>query len=295
MTLRLPHTTLEQWRVLQAVVDSGGFAQGAGALHRSQSAVSYTLARLQSQLGLPLLQTEGRRARLTATGAALLQEAQPLIEGLLRLEDRARALQQGWEAVVRLAVDSMFPTPRLLTCLAEFSAQCPDTQVELREVILSGADDALFGGEADLIIGSRVPEGFLGDRLLDVEFVAVAHPSHPLHQLGRPLTGEDLARQLQVVIRDSGTREPRDEGWLGASRRWTVSTPETAVALLSSGFGFAWQARHRIEEALAQGMLLPLNLAAGQVRHAPLYLVLRDAELAGPATLALARILRAAA
>ena len=51
-----PRTTLEQWRVLQAIVDAGGFAQAAQELHRSQSSVSYAIARLQEQVGVPLLE-----------------------------------------------------------------------------------------------------------------------------------------------------------------------------------------------------------------------------------------------
>ena len=67
---RIPRTTLEQWAVLAAVVDEGGFAQAAAALHRSQSAVSYAVARLQEALDVPLLVTrrpqsgaDRRRAR----------------------------------------------------------------------------------------------------------------------------------------------------------------------------------------------------------------------------------------
>ena len=40
----------------------GGFAQAAEALHRSQSSVSYTVARMQDQLGVPLLRIDGRKA-----------------------------------------------------------------------------------------------------------------------------------------------------------------------------------------------------------------------------------------
>jgi len=47
MAAFMPKTSLEQWAVLAAVVDEGGYAQAAAALHRSQSAVSYAVSRLQ--------------------------------------------------------------------------------------------------------------------------------------------------------------------------------------------------------------------------------------------------------
>ena len=66
-------TSLEQWAVLAAVVDEGGYAQAAVALHRSQSAVSYAVARLQEELDVSLLVIEGRKAVLTPHGQTLLQ------------------------------------------------------------------------------------------------------------------------------------------------------------------------------------------------------------------------------
>ena len=51
----LPKTSLEHWSIFAAVVDHGGFSQAAAALNRSQSAVSYSVARLQEAMGLPLL------------------------------------------------------------------------------------------------------------------------------------------------------------------------------------------------------------------------------------------------
>ncbi len=66
--MSLARTTLEQWAVLAAVVDRGGFAQAAQALHRSQSAVSYATARLQEALGVELLSIQGRRAGTDSAG-----------------------------------------------------------------------------------------------------------------------------------------------------------------------------------------------------------------------------------
>ncbi|MHB9118073.1 MAG: LysR family transcriptional regulator [Burkholderiales bacterium] len=293
--MNFPRTSLDQWRVLHAVVEHGGYAQAAAALHRSQSSVSYAVGRLQEQLGIALLEPAGRRMRITGAGQALMRDAVPLIDSLLKLESRAQSLQQGWEAEVRLAADSVYPVDALLCGLADFSAQCPGTRVQLHEVVMSGADDALISGQVDIAITHRVPQGFLGDWLLEVEFVAVAAPSHPLHALGRPATPDDLAQHLLVVMRDSGNRQPRDEGWLGASQRWTVSSPDTSISVVAAGLGFAWLPRHRIADKLATGSLKPLYLAAGQVQRAALHLVFANPEGAGPAARTMAENLRASA
>lgn len=287
----IPKTTLEQWRVLQAVVDHGGYAQAAMALHKSQSALSYTVARLQEQLGIELLVLEGRKAQLTPAGSTLLRRSRDLLSEACRLEQLATQLRQGWEAEVRLGVESLLPTSLLAAMLVEFAPQAPNTRIKVREEVLSGAEELLLRGEVDLAVVGVLPPGFLGEPVLAVEFIAVAAPGHALHRLERPLCSDDLARQLQVVVRDSGSRN-RDAGWLGAAQRWTVSSPATSAELVSSGQGFAWLPLHLIADRLADGRLLPLPLITGQRRKVNLHLVVAQPELAGPATRVLAGIVR---
>ena len=90
-----PRVTLEQWRTLQAVIDHGGFAQAAEVLHRSQSSVSYTVARMQEQLGVPLLRIEGRKAALTEAGEVLLRRSRQLVTQASQLEEIAHHMEQG--------------------------------------------------------------------------------------------------------------------------------------------------------------------------------------------------------
>ena len=47
-----PHITLEQWRALLAVVDAGGYAQAAEVMHKTQSAVSYAIQKMEAVLGV---------------------------------------------------------------------------------------------------------------------------------------------------------------------------------------------------------------------------------------------------
>ena len=136
-----------------------------------------------------------------------------------------------------------------------------------------------------------MPVGYLGDPLLLVEFVAVAHPQHALHRLERELSADDLARELQVVIRDSGSRAPIDHGWLGAAQRWTVSSMATSLAVVSAGLGFAWLPCHLVQPQIDAGLLRPLPLNTGQRRSATLYLMFGQPQLAGPATRQLAAVL----
>jgi DNA-binding transcriptional LysR family regulator len=275
-------TTLEQWAILAEVIDRGGFAQAAASLNRSQSAVSYTVGRLQESLGIPLLTLAGRKSVLTAHGRTLLARARSLIHDLETLEALARSLARGWEPELKLVVDAAFPRSRLLEIIAELQASCPGTQMQLSDAVLSGAEDAITKGLADIVITTRVPPGFLGDRLLDVEFIAVARSDHALLALQRKITADDLVRHVQVVVRDSGTNG-RDEGWLGSKYRFTVSSMEASLATILAGLAYAWLPEPMIAAALRSEQLKRLPLDLGSSRIVTLYLVLVRPELVGPA------------
>jgi DNA-binding transcriptional LysR family regulator len=234
-------------------------------------------------LDLPLLVVEGRRSVLTTQGQTLLARARGLLRELDTLEALARGLKQGWESDLKLVVDAAFPRPRLLEIIAELQSSCPSTQIQLADVVLSGAEEAIMQSTADLVVTSRVPAGYLGNWLLDVKFLAVAQMHHPLLQLGRELTAEDLVHHIQAVVRDSGTQNPRDDGWLGAERRFTVSSLEASLATISAGLAYGWLPEHMLTAALRDGSLRELPLIAGARRNVSLHIVLAQPDLLGPA------------
>ena len=279
-------TTLEQWAVLASVVDEGGFAQAANALHRSQSAVSYAVGRLQEALGVPLLELDGRKSVLTPHGKTLLGRARSLLRDLDTLEAVAGSLKQGWEPELKLVVDAAFPRTPLFAIVADLQRACPTTDIQLADAVLSGAEEAITERRADVVVSSRVPPGFLGDRLLDVEFVAVARSDHPLLRLDRSLTLDDLTRHVQAVVRDSGSIQRRDEGWLGSDHRYTVSSMESSLGLVLAGLAYAWLPEHVLANYLQDGILRRIPLAGGGSRTVTLHIVMVRPELAGPAATA---------
>jgi DNA-binding transcriptional LysR family regulator len=285
--------SLEQWRSLLAVVDSGGYAQAATVLHKSQSAVTYAVQKMESLLGVKIFEVIGRKAHLTATGQVLYRRAKALLEEAGALETAAGSLAAGWEPELRLAVEIIFPTWLLLDCLGRFAKERPETRIELYETVLSGTEESLLERRVDFAIGSTVPAGFAGDRLMPLRFIAAAHPDHPLHRLGRELTLQDLRKYRHLVIRDSGSQR-RGGTWLGAEQVWTVSQKATSIHAATLGLGFAWFPEDTIRSELANGSLARLPLREGGERSADLYLVFADRDYAGPGALRLAEIIRGA-
>ena len=285
------NVTLDQWNALISVVDSGGYEKAAEALHKSQSSVTYAVQKLQSQLGVKAFEVKGRKAVLTPTGEFLYRRAHALVDEAEATERAAKTLSAGWEAEIGLAVDVAFPVWLLLECLQRFGTESPHTRIELVESVLSGSSEALLKGQAQMAVTGILPPGFLGEKLMPIRFVAVAHPEHPLHRLGRPLTMQDLRAHRHLVVRESDARRatrPR----LEAAQRWTVSHMATSIEAAGKGYGYGWYPEYRIRDEIAAGMLKALPLREGGESFAQLYLVFADRDAAGPGTLRLAAIIR---
>lgn len=293
--MKAPHITLEQWRSLIVVVDAGGYAQAAEILNKSQSAVTYAVQKIESLLGVKAFEIQGRKAILTPTGQMLYRRALALVEEASDLERAAHRLSAGWEVEIRIAAEILYPSRLLLACLDRFGRESPRTRIELIETVLGGTDDAVLKGEADLVISPRLPPGFLGELLMRVRLITVAHADHPLHRYGRTLTRRDLRAYRHVVVRDSGSKRDRRAVSVEVDQRWTVSQIATSIQAVSMGFGFARLPEEHIREELKAGLLKPLPLREGGTLEVPLYMIFTNPDFVGPGVNRLAEIIREAA
>ena len=287
---RAPRITLEQWRALVAVVEAGGYAPAAGRLHKSQSTVTYAVQKIAKLLDVQLFAIRGRKAELTEAGQVLYRRARTVLEEATALERGAEAMTKDWQPEIRIAVEIIFPTWLLLECLREFAAERPETRIEIYETVLSGTLEMLADGRVDFAIGSQ-GEPTRASTLMAVRFIPVAHPDHPLHQLGRTLTARDLRRHRRIFIRDTGSQ--RTGGREGSGEvYWTVSHKATSIRAVAMGLGFAWLPEETIRDELAAGLLKVLPLKEGAEAVAQLYLTYSDAEYPGRDTERLAAIIR---
>jgi len=291
-----PHTpriSLEQWRCLVAVVEEGGYAQAAERLHKSQSSVSYSVQKLESVLDIKAFLIEGRKAVLTPAGEMLYRRARQLLEDAAGMERAACRASAGWESEISIAVEVLFPTWLLLECLELFSRESPQTRVELYETVIGGAPEALEQGRVDLAITPHAPRGFIGEILpRPARVIPVAHPDHPLHQLGREVTLRDLRQHRHLVVRDTASQRNSRTLTVEVAQRWTVTNMSTSIGAACRGYGFAWLSEEKIRAELDEGILKPLPLREGSERSVPLYLIFADRESPGPGVLRLAEIIR---
>ncbi|MCL1124768.1 LysR family transcriptional regulator [Shewanella surugensis] len=278
-------STLEQWRILQAVVDFGGYAQAAEQLNKSQSSLNHAVAKLQQQLGVSLLEVHGRKAQLTASGEVLLRHSRHVTQSVNHLESLASNLHKGWEPTLTLAREIIYPMDDLINALDAFLPQSRGTRITILDSVITGTQELIKEQTVDLVIcGGVPPKGYLAEPLCDVFFLLVCHPSHPLAETPHIEDDKILAEHLQVVIKDTARNETSDLGWLKAEQRWTVSNFHEAIKILKKGIGFCWIPSHLIDTELAQDELTQLTLQGSSQRKAMLSLVIPDRDKQGPAS-----------
>lgn len=281
--------SLEQWRMFKAVVEHGGFNQASKQVFKSQSSIHTAIGKIEHTLGVKLFKVEGRKTILTSNGRLMLRRAEYLLNEANKLEAVGETLGKGVESSLRVAVDEILSQKSLYDALHQVSIEYPNLQVELVETILSGAQESLENLTVDIAISPYKPANAYSEPLCNVEFLLVAHPEHPLHQLDRKLTLEDLKSHRQIVIRDSSILNKKNEGWLGANQRWTVTHLHTSINMIASGLGYAWLPLLAIQKYLDGGQLKALPMGEFSARSASLFLSFQDVDALGPAAHAFIR------
>ena len=288
-----PKTTLEQWRILQAVVDHGGYAHAAEKLNKSQSSLNHAVAKLQSQLDVQLLEVKGRKAFLTEAGQVMLRRSRHLTQNVQELEELATNINQLWEPEITLAVDLAYPKSLLYPVLKKFYPDSRGSRLKIIDTVITGTEEAITQAWADLVISHMVPKGYLGEALAEVRFVAVSHPQHFLSQITGRVDPNELSQHLQLVIKDTSQSPDEKQGWLKSEQRWTVSTFDTAIDLLLEGMGFCWLPEHTVKEYIQSGKLKKLDIKGTSFRTLISYLVQPKPDTVGPGTQLLTELILA--
>ena len=175
-------TTLEidLLRTLSAIADTGSFGRAAARVHRSQSAVSMQMKRLEELVDRSIFAREGRRMRLTNDGKSLVAYA----SRLLAVHDEAVAYfaEPALSGNVRLGTPDDYAANLLPVVLSRFGELYPNVHVEVRCGHTRGLRAALDDGELDLALLSRAPGEKDGLVLLRDPLVWVAAPDQPTHR-----------------------------------------------------------------------------------------------------------------
>ena len=284
--MNIGYPTLDQLRVFLAVVEEGSFGAASRRMGRTISAISYAVVTLEGQLGAALFARAGsRRPELTEAGRAILAHARAVtaeVEGLLA---GVRAMNQGLETELALAVDVMCPQATVAAVLRQFQQAFPTVELRLFVEGLGATVALVDSGQAHLAIAGpdvAVLAGLAMQAMGRLELIPLAAPGHALAQMDPVLPGA-ASRYRQLVLTD---RSPLTEGRnfsVLASRTWRLGDLGAKHALLLAGAGWGNMPRHMVEDDLAAGRLVHLKLPEGSSQTYPLRAVWRQDCPAGPA------------
>lgn len=257
--------TLDALRVLDAIDRKHSFAAAADALFRVPSAVSYTVSKLEEDLGVALFDRSRRRAVLTPVGRLVLDQGRHILDAVDALTRVVQSVADGWEAELRIGVDNVLDPEPLYHLIGAFNRLRPQTEIRVVEEVLGGTWDALTSGRCDLVVGAagEGPPGHIATLPLGaVEFVFAVAADHPLCEAERPLAAAAIRPWPTVVVADSSRYLPaRSSGLLDGRSRIVVPTFAHKVEAQRQGVGVGFLPRHRIVDELAAGRLRELPLA----------------------------------
>src|ERR1700752_3803684 len=127
----LDGVTLDQLRTFIAAVDQGSFSAAGRKLRRAQSVVSQTLSNLEAQLGVKLFDRTARYPQLTDAGKSLLLDARSVADTIDGFKARARAMREGLEPELSVAMDVMYPMDALTRAATHSRKAYPHTPLRL--------------------------------------------------------------------------------------------------------------------------------------------------------------------
>jgi len=237
------HLSLRQLRAFLAAVETGSFTRAAQRLHLTQSAVSMVVRQLETEVGLPLFNREGKRITLTEMGLQLVPIARRMLDDLARIATSAadvKALQRG---------SLRFSAPGLLACtlippaLVEFSALHPQISVHMMDTALDDVPTAVSRGVVEFGIGpdrasdAGVERTFF--RKVAIQFVCPAtHRMARRRAIRWSETRDDpwiyYASTFEEDIREALWRHGRTQRLEDAT---VVEQLATALALVGHGMG----------------------------------------------------------
>lgn len=170
---------VDQLRTFIAIAETGSFTKAADVVHKTQSAVSMQMKRLEERLQKPIFARDGRASRLTEDGERLLDYARRIVK--LNLEAIAAFAGPELAGSVRLGVPDDYADRYLPEIMARFSRAYPGVELTVICEPTSDLLERIELNELDLAIittcdGQRPSEAFRRERLLWV--TSNRHPTH---------------------------------------------------------------------------------------------------------------------
>ncbi|MFF4265933.1 LysR family transcriptional regulator [Streptomyces virginiae] len=177
---------IKKLRILRTLAEQGTVTRAAETLHMTPSAVSQQLTNLARQLGVVLLEAEGRRVRLTDAAHLVLRHTEAVFAQLERADAELAGYLAGDTGEVRVGAFSTAVPALVVPAVAALRRTHPGVEVRVRETEAAEAYELLSAGGVDLALSltahaptARDPR-FTRVALLEDPLDVALPPDHPL-------------------------------------------------------------------------------------------------------------------
>jgi DNA-binding transcriptional LysR family regulator len=253
--------SLEALQIIDAIDRRGSFSAAGKELFRVPSTISYTVAKLEEDLGVQVFERSGPKVALTVAGKELLKEGRYLLKAAGDLERRVRRVASGWETELALGMDSIFSPIGLKEDINAFYEIADQTRLRIAQDALSGTWEALLDRRVDLLIGAagEGPSGggYTAEPMGKIPFVFAISPSHPLANATHSLGKADLHKYRAITVSDSARLMPaRTVGLLLGQETLAVPDMRTKYEFQLAGLGFGFLPESCARPAISAGLLI---------------------------------------
>lgn len=170
---------LDQLRSFILIADTGSFTKTAEAVHKTQSAVSMQVRRLEERVGKPLFTRDGRHNRLTDDGKKLLTYARQLID--LNNETIAAFKNQHIHGHIRLGLPDLYGSHLLADILPKFTKSHPFIEVTVICETSHQLIDRIRRGSLDLALITQTADKIRSVKLCTRQLFWVGSAIHDTH------------------------------------------------------------------------------------------------------------------
>lgn len=253
--------SLDALQIIETIARKGSFSSAAKDLFRVPSTISYTVSKLEEDLGVRLFDRFGPKVVLTPAGQELLKEGRYLLRAAADLESRVRRVASGWETEIALGMDSMLTAAGLEPDIRDFYQAADQTRLRIVREALAGTWDALLDRRVDLVIGAagEGPSGggYTAEPIGSTSFVFAVAPCHPLAASSHPLDKSDLLPYRAVSVSDSARLlGARTVGLLFGQDTLSVPDMVTKYEFQVRGLGFGFLPEAWARPAIERGLLV---------------------------------------
>jgi DNA-binding transcriptional LysR family regulator len=250
--------------VLAAVVDGGSFVKAAELIGLTDSGVSRAISRLETRLGVRLLDRTTRSVTLTDEGRRFYEEVKPHLNAI---EDAAIIAAGAVSTVrgrLRIDIDPFLLPLVLAGRLGGFCERYPELAIEfvtsehVGDLVAEGIDLAIRFGQPRL-------STLVSRKLIEAPILTLASPRY-LERYGKPGHPRDLARHRCLQFLDPYTGRPFDWEFIRGketievanSGPLTFADPKSMLEECVAGTGIAQIIGWGVKELLASGALIDL-------------------------------------